>query len=140
MSEPTTATRPPVTPDARSQPFFDACARGQLLIRRCTRCESWSAPADPFCSVCGDGQLEWAEASGRGVVHTFGVVHHISHPAFKDEGPYNVVVIELEEGPRINSRIVGCANDQITVGMPVAVTFLTTDTGVAVPAFKPRTA
>jgi uncharacterized protein len=132
------AARPAVVPDARSQAFFDGCAQGQLLIRRCIECQSWSAPADPFCSVCGGGRLEWARSSGRGVVHTFGVVHHISHPGFRDEAPYNVAVIELEEGPRLNSRIIGCGNDDIAVGMPVEVDFITTDTGVDVPAFRPR--
>ncbi len=131
-------SRPAVTPDERSQPLFDACARGELLIRRCTACEAWSAPADPFCSVCGGGALDWAKASGRAVVHTFGVVHHISHPGFRGEAPYNVAVVELEEGPRINTHIIGCANDEIRVGMPVQADFVRTESGVTVPKFRPR--
>jgi uncharacterized OB-fold protein len=133
----TTRGRPEVIADERSKPFFDACAAGQLLIQRCEACQAWSAPADPFCSVCGGGRLAWAKATGRGKVHTFGVVHHISHPGFAAEAPYNVAVVELEEGPRLNTQIVGCANDQIRVGMPVSVEFVSTESGVVVPKFRP---
>jgi uncharacterized OB-fold protein len=136
-SDPTTSSRPEVTPDERSKPFFEACAAGQLSIRRCAACRAWSAPADPFCSICGGGRLEWAQASGRGTIHTFGVVHHISHPGFRDEAPYNVAVVELEEGPRINTHIIGCANDEIRVGMAVTVDFVRTTNGVVVPKFRP---
>jgi hypothetical protein len=86
--------------------------------------------------MCGSQQLQWAEASGRGSVHTFGIVHHVSHPGFKDEAPYNVAVVELEEGPRLNTHIVGCSNTAIQVGMAVDVDFVRTANGVVVPRFR----
>jgi uncharacterized OB-fold protein len=134
----TTHHRPAVIPDERSKMFFEACERGEFLIRRCASCQEWSAPADTMCSMCGNLELGWARASGRGTVHTFGIVHHISHPGFKDEAPYNVAVVELEEGPRINTHIIGCANDEIAVGMAVEIEFVRTESGVSVPKFRPR--
>jgi uncharacterized protein len=97
-----------------------------------------SAPADPMCSVCGGQTLAWAKASGLGHVHTFGIVHHISHPGFRGEAPYNVAVVELDEGPRINTHLVGCEADEIAVGMAVEVTFVATENGVVIPKFRPR--
>jgi uncharacterized OB-fold protein len=132
------SSRPTVVPDSRSQPFFDGCSRGLLLIRRCIDCESWNAPGDPFCSNCGKQRLEWAPASGGGTVHTFGIVHHISHPGFANEAPYNVAVVELEEGPRLSTHIIGCRNEDIHVGMPVVVEFVVTEADVSVPKFRPR--
>jgi uncharacterized OB-fold protein len=131
------SSRPSVLPDEFSRPFFDGCERGVLLIRRCMDCKGWNAPSDPYCSVCASPRLDWAASSGRGTVHTHGIVHHIYHPGFKDEAPYNVAVVELEEGPRLNTHIVGCEDDEIRVGMPVIVEFVTTDTDVVIPKFRP---
>jgi uncharacterized OB-fold protein len=129
--------RPAIIADARSKPFFEACERGQLLLQRCAECQNWSAPADLLCSICGGARLAWAQASGRGVVFTFGVVHHISHPGFRGEAPYNVAVVELAEGPRINSHIIHCGDNEIEVGMPVEVEFVRTESGVVAPKFRP---
>jgi uncharacterized OB-fold protein len=66
-------------------------------------------------------------------------MHQLYHPGFKGEIPYNVTVVELEEGPRMTANLVGCPNDQIRVGMPVEVVFERITDEVTLPKFRPRT-
>lgn len=69
------------------------------MLMRCARCQTWRLPARQHCDVCLSDEYTWEQASGRGVVRTFGIMHQRYHPAF--EVPYNVTIVELEEGPRI---------------------------------------
>jgi len=79
-------------------------------------------------------EYTWEQASGRGTVRTFGVMHQRYHPAFQT--PYNVTIVELEEGPRLPTNIVGIANGDIRVDMPVVVEFEKSH-DVALPKFRP---
>ncbi len=126
MTSPQAATplsRPSVVADERSAPFFDGAANGQLVIQRCDGCQTWLAPVKKMCTECLSEDLSWAPVSGRATVHSFALMHQLYHPAFKGEIPYNVTVVELEEGPRMPTNIVNCANDDIKVGMKVSVVF-----------------
>ena len=71
-----------------------------------------------MCTACG-GDPEWEEASGRGTVYTFTVIRQHGAKPFRDELPYVVAMIKLEEGPMMMGNITGCAVDDVTVGMPV---------------------
>jgi uncharacterized OB-fold protein len=77
--------------------------------------------------------------SGRGKVYTWIVVHRPQHPAFFEDVPYNVAIVELEEGPRMHSRIVGCPNQSIAIDMPVEVVFERKNDDVTMPYFRPST-
>ena len=76
--------------------------------------------------------------SGRGTVYSWIVVHQSQHPAFNADVPYNVAIIELEEGPRLHTNIIGCTNDQIHIGMPVEVAFQKVNDDTALVKFRPR--
>jgi uncharacterized OB-fold protein len=132
------ASRPLPTPDERSQPFFDGAARGVLMLQRCRQCSAWHWPVREVCSECLSTDLEWAQASGRGTVHSFGVMHRVFHPGFADAVPYNLAVVELDEGPRTNSNLVGVDNEAIRVGMRVIAQFDEDAPGVFVPRFRPE--
>lgn len=118
-------------------PFFDGAKRGELVIQRCKDCRAYLAPGAILCTECLSESLEWVRASGRGTLFTFGIMHQRYHPGFFGEIPYNVAVVELEEGPRLNTNIVGVANSALTIGMRVVVTFDKLAPDVAVPKFKP---
>jgi uncharacterized protein len=137
----TTTTQPqpkPVPePDERSQVFFDGAKRGELMLSRCDDCKAWLHPAAPACTECMGPNLSWAKASGRGTVFPFGVMHQFYHPGFTNELPYNVTVVELEEGPRLNTNMVNIANEDIQVGMKVKATFVDQGGGVFIPKFEP---
>jgi hypothetical protein len=81
--------------------------------------------------------MGWGQACGRGVVHTFTVVRQSTEPFFKARVPYVVAMVELEEGPRIMSNVIGCPVDEVHIGMPVIVTFIDAGEGLSLPVFEP---
>jgi uncharacterized OB-fold protein len=118
-----------------ADPFFDAAREGKLLIQRCADCGDYQFYPRQVCVHCDSANVDWAEASGRGTVHTFTVIHQQGMPGWRDEVPYVAAVIDLEEGARMTSVVVECPPSDVRVGMPVEVTFV--DEGVYVlPRFK----
>lgn len=135
MSEKQEAKVPLPEPNEVSRPFFEGARRHVLMIQRCTRCGAYQLPGRYACDECLSGELEWVEASGRGTVFSFVVVHQRYHPAF--EPPYNVASVELEEGPRLVSSIVGVENSDIRVGMRVEAEFESASEEISLPRFRP---
>ncbi len=136
MPETAAPQKPLPLPDEASEPFFDGAMKGELMIMRCSNCGTARAPSRAHCDNCLSGEFTWEKASGRGKVHTFAVMHQKYHPAFFDELPYNLAVVELDEGPRLSTNLVGVKNDDIRVGMPVMVDFEKYE-DVALPKFRP---
>jgi uncharacterized OB-fold protein len=81
--------------------------------------------------------VNWVQASGKGTLYTFALMHQLYHPGFAAEVPYNIVQVDLEEGLRITSNVVGCSNDDLQIGMPLEVTFDDITDEVTLPRFKP---
>lgn len=126
-----------LAPDDLDRPFWEACRRHEFLLQRSSETGRyhWPAVCDPEAGRAG---MEWVPASGRGVVHTFTIIHQAFRPELADRVPYNVVVVELEEGPLFHSNLVGCANEEIRIGMPVEVVFDDVSEEVTLPRFRPR--
>lgn len=82
-------------------------------------------------------EAEWTPLSGRGSVYTFTVYRVAYHPAFKDDIPYVVAIIQLAEGPRMESNIIGCKVEDVKVEMPVIVSFDDVTEEISLPKFKP---
>ena len=131
------ASKPIPQPDEPSQPFFDGAQRGELMIQHCTACGASLAPGSRACTECLSEALEWVPASGKATLFTFAVMHQKYHPGFFDALPYNIAVVELDEGPRLNTNVVGIANAELRVGMPLVVTFEDVGDGVVLPKFRP---
>lgn len=129
-----TITRPIPEPDERTAPFFEGAARGALVIPLCRACGTWLPPGVAACTECWSEDLGWREASGRATLYTFGIMHQPYHPAF--ELPYNLVEVELEEGPRLNTVVVGVPSEELEVAMPLVVAFRAAGDGVVVPVFR----
>ena len=106
----------PTTLDA---PFWDGLRAGELHLQHCAACGAFQYPAETFCYECGGTDLPWEATSGGGTVYSFITVHQRYHPAFADNLPYNVSVIELDEGPRLISNVVDIPSDEVEVGMRV---------------------
>ena len=113
--------RPVPIADEASQPFFDAAAEGKLLLRYCAQCKRFMTYSAEFCDNCLGSDLEWKAASGKGTVYSYVVMHQVLHPGFAGEVPYNVVVVETDEGPRLQSNLLGTSDADIKVGMRVEV-------------------
>ncbi|MEX0875005.1 MAG: Zn-ribbon domain-containing OB-fold protein [Actinomycetota bacterium] len=119
-----------------AEPFFEATKENKLLIQRCPSCGRHQFYPRKLCIHCGSPDVEWVQASGRGSVHTFTVIHQQGMPGWRDEVPYVAAIIDLEEGVRMTSNIVDCAPGDVTVAMPVEVTFV--DEGMyTLPKFRP---
>lgn len=122
-----------------SEPFFDATRQQRLLIQKCTGCSEHQFYPRKICIHCGSPDVEWVQASGRGTVHTYTVIHQQGMPGWREQVPYVAAVIDLEEGVRMTSNVVDTDPASVTVGMPVEVTFV--DEGMYVlPRFRPSSA
>ena len=129
--------KPIPLPGPMSQPFFDGAKRHELLVMRCRACGTHRLTERSTCPECWSEEYEWVRASGRGKVYTYVLMHQQLHPGFADEIPYNVAVIELEEGPRLVSNIVECPNEGLRVDMPVEAVFDDISDEVTLVRFRP---
>ncbi len=134
MANPTKPV-PVITPEL--EPFFAAAKRRQLVVQRCTACGSLRFPARSICSRCLSTGVEWIPVSGKGEVYSFNIMHQVYHPGFAAEVPYAVVLVQLAEGPRMTSNLVGVPPQDIRIGMPVAVVFEDLTDEVTLPKFAP---
>ena len=94
-------------PSIETVPFWEAVQQRKLLMPRCDACGTVAFPPTVACMKCSGSAFTWTAMSGNGTVYSFVVYHRIYHPAFADKVPYVVAVIELAEGPRIISGVVG---------------------------------
>ncbi|RGE23652.1 Zn-ribbon domain-containing OB-fold protein [Leucobacter sp. wl10] len=113
--------RPGLVTTPLTQRFWDAANDDELLIQRCRDCGHRQHYPRNICTGCWSEQLEWQAASGRGTVWTFTVVEKPGHPAWAGETPYTIALVELEEGPRLMTRLIDCAPDGVAVGMDVVL-------------------
>jgi hypothetical protein len=126
---------PRITPDAK--PFWDALRERRLLLPYCVACGKPHLPPGPVCPFCFAARLEWRPASGRGQLSTWTVVHKAWFPAFEADIPYNVVQVELAEGPRLTANVVGIPNGELKVGQPVEIVFDDVTPELTMPRFRP---
>ena len=120
-----------------NEPHWEGAKRGEFLTQRCTACGHIWFPPSPNCSSCLSGDYEWAPMAGTGTVHSFIVYHQGWLPGYREELPYNVAIVELDEGVRFINNIVEVDNDAIEIGMPVEVVFQEVAEDVVIPRFRP---
>jgi uncharacterized OB-fold protein len=93
-------------PTPLSKPYWDALAEGRLTFQHCGNCGHNWLPPRAECPECLGAEWEWQTASGKGRVISWVIYHHAYHEAFRDRLPYNVALVELDEGPRLITNIV----------------------------------
>jgi uncharacterized protein len=126
---------PIVTPD--SAPFWNGCRNGQLLLQQCTACESWRYPPAPVCSRCGSLEERWSPVSRRGTIHSFVVYYRTFHPAYADDIPYAVALVDLDEGVRMAMRVVEYPVEALAIGMEGTIELRRVTEEIWVPVFVP---
>lgn len=124
---------PTVTPD--TQFFWDGLREGRLLVQRCDDCGRLRHPPRPMCPHCTSLAWSAVPASGEGTVVSFVLPRHPQWPWFEDG--YVVALVELEEGVRIVSNLVGAAPDELRIGLRVSVRFERFDDDLVLPLFAP---
>lgn len=123
-------------PDERSAPFFDGARAGRLMLQRCSGCETWLHPVRTRCPECSGHEIEWREARGTGVLFSHGLLRRSAHPAQEAELPIRLAVVDLDEGVRMNARLVG-TDGAPHAGCRVRVEFQPLGEGLALPVFRP---
>ena len=122
--------------DADSRPYWEGARAGRLLLQRCGDCGTLRFYPRRLCPECWSEAVEWVEASGRGKVHSFSIVHRAPAPAFRARLPYVIALVDLAEGPRMMANIVGPDALGLRIGDKVAVVFEERAEGAKVPQFR----
>ncbi len=127
-------SRPDPTITEDNEFFWEAATGHRLVAQRCSDCGVVRHPPRPMCPHCGSLATEVTELSGRGSVYSYALLHHPQNPAF--EYPVRAALVDLEEGIRMVTNLVGMETAEIEIGMMVTVTFVPTAGGNAVPVFE----
>lgn len=106
-----------------TEPFWSGVREGQIRLQRCDDCGSWIWYPRSHCSSCLSRNLSWVDVSGRGTLHTFTLTRVPTAPFFADEMPQKLAVVELDEGVRLTSTLVGVEPDEIEIGMRLRPAF-----------------
>jgi|TARA_Y100001934_G_scaffold102343_1_gene125895 uncharacterized OB-fold protein len=117
--------------------YWAAARDHHFVIQQCNSCGNYQFYPRGVCSHCLSSDLKWQEASGKGTVYSFSVNHRAPHPGFADDLPFVLAIVELEEGPRMMTNIVGCDPESVTIGMAVTVCFADVTDEVTLPKFQP---
>jgi len=139
MSDVTTPeewTKPLPQPDDVNRAYWSAGVNGRLVIQQCPRCSHRQFYPRALCTQCGD-EPEWMDCSGRGTVHTFTIIRQMGMRPFREELPYVVAMVELEEGPLIMGTVTDCDPEAVRIGLPVEVHFVRAADDVGVPYWRP---
>lgn len=138
MAEATSKPMKPIPlPNEDTESFWDGCREHRLLFQRCRRCGAVRFYPRILCLACSSTDAEWIEASGRGRVYSHSTVHRAPTPAFRADVPYVLAIVELEEGVRMMTNIVGCSPDEVHIDMPVRVEFEPLTDAITLPKFTP---
>jgi uncharacterized protein len=121
-------------PDAVSLPFWEGIAEGVLRVQRCGACGRYVFYPRAVCPYCASSKLDWVDASGGGRIHSYTVVHR-APPEYRDEVPYVVALVELDEGVRMMARLVDVEPAAVRVDLPVEVAI---QGDPRLPYFRPR--
>jgi len=106
-----------------TKPFWEAAKRHELVMQRCKKCANWIFYPREQCPYCFSQELEYRKVSGRGRVHSYTTVYQPASPAFADEAPYVFASVQLDEGVRVATNIVGIPHDQVKIDLEVEAVF-----------------
>ena len=121
--------------NAESQPFWDGCRAGTLVLQHCLDCGTVVYYPRALCTGCHSERLEWRPVSGEGTIYSYTVCHRPAGPAFKADCPYVVALIDLKEGPRMLSNIVTDDPAGVRIGQAVRVRFEAVTDEITLPRF-----
>jgi uncharacterized protein len=128
---------PEPVPGPDDAPYWRALTESVLLIQRCTDCGTVRHPPRPRCGHCASARHAWEAASGFGTVYSFTIVRHPANPELAESVPYVVALIELDEGPRLVSNVVGVDPERVTISQRVKVRFDPVGPDTVLPRFAP---
>ena len=131
-------TKPLPRCDDNHREFYEFCKDHELRFQRCFDCKAWRHMPRDSCEACGSFNWNWQPSSGNATLFTWTIVHRALHPAFADEIPYTVVVVEMEEGVRLVSRLVDVSNEELELGLPLEAVFEEVTPEITLHKFRKR--
>jgi uncharacterized OB-fold protein len=126
---------PMIYPEER--PYWEAAARHELVLPKCDACSKVYYPVGPVCPNCLSDSFSWVPMSGHGKVSSFVVYHKAWAPWMKSLVPYVVAQVELDEGPRLTTNLLGIELADVSVGLEVRVDFQQLTEEISLPQFRP---
>lgn len=129
-------SKPLPQPTIDSQPYWDGLKQRRLLLQTCGNCRKIRHYPRPVCDACYSMDVDWTDAHGRGVVHSWTQTHHPFHLGFRGETPYILVIVELIEGVRMQSQLIDASIERVHIGLAVEVIFIDATDDVTLPLFR----
>jgi uncharacterized OB-fold protein len=129
--------KPLPKPNDDNRLFWEGCREHQLRFQKCGDCGHVRWPPSIICPICYSDNTDHITAGGRGTIFSFVVYHTAFHPAFEDDLPYVVAIVELEEGPRLLTNIVSCSHDELRCELAVEVVWDDITEDFSLPKFSP---
>lgn len=129
--------RPVPRVNGDNRPFWKGCREHELRFQKCGACGRVRWPPSAICPGCHSVSATWIVSGGRGRVFSFAIYHTSLHPGFRDDIPYVVAQVELDEGPVMISNIVDCSPESVTCDMTVEVTWKDISDEFSLPRFRP---
>ncbi len=126
-------------PDGLNAEFYAHLARGTLHLQRCEACARWRHPPRIQCGACGSASWQWQPVSGSGSIYSWTITHQALAPPFADDLPYAVVVVELDEGPRLVTAVRGIAPEALRLDLRVEVRVTRVSDAIGLHYFVPAT-
>ena len=131
-------TKPLPVIDAQNRPYWEAARRHELCLPKCVACGHLRVQFERWCPRCGSDNATWARLCGRGTVWSHCTFHRRYFKEFESDLPYGVAMVQLEEGPRLITNLVGVERAAVHIGMPVDVYFDDVTPEVSLVKFRPR--
>jgi uncharacterized OB-fold protein len=138
MTAPAVIPKPLPSPTPISKPFWDAARQHRLSLQQCQSCKGYVFYPRPICPHCGSADLKWTDVSGRATLYSFTVARRPTMRAFEPDVPYVIAIVDLEEGPRMTSNVVGCPIEEVRIGMPLEAVFDDVSDEITLVKFRPR--
>ncbi len=132
--------KPIPVPVPESDFFWKKANQHELWVQKCVDCQNPFFYPRMVCPDCLSENLEWFKTSGKGFLYTY-MINHRPPPGFEDDSPYAIAIVQLEEGPRMMTNIVGIENtpENLVLDMPLEVVFEDIADGMSIPKWKPTT-
>ena len=128
--------RPAPMPDAESEAFWTATLDRKLVVQGCSSCGHHQLYGRSLCTNCHAATLRWIESAGKGTIYSRTIIRQNPTRVFKHLIPFVVALIDLDEGPRLMSNVVGTPADEVQIGDRVRVTFQPVSDAAALPLFE----
>lgn len=117
------SVKPSPTISDYNRPFYEYASKHELRLQKCNDCGEFWSPPGPVCVNCLSTDYTWSQVSGKGTLASWVIFHKVYYPEFGDEIPYNVGLVELAEGPRLLTNIIGTPSSSLARGTPLTVIF-----------------